>query len=57
MAGFLSEYPRSRDPVRAARWGCAAAACVIEGTGGVRLERMPARERVQARFTRGYGTP
>ena len=50
MAGFLSEYIRSTDPLRAARWGCATSACVIEESGGVRLERMPARQQVQDRI-------
>ena len=49
MAGFLCEYVRSGDPFRAAQWGCATAMCVIEQTGGVRVERMPTREQVQAR--------
>lgn len=50
MAGFLSEYARCGDPVRAARWGCATAAFVIEATGGASLDRMPARADVQRRF-------
>jgi sugar/nucleoside kinase (ribokinase family) len=49
MAGFLSEYLRSADPIRAARWGSATAACVIEQTGGVSLERMPLWEQVEER--------
>ena len=49
MAGFLSEYLRSSDPLRAAQWGCATAMCVIEQSGGVRVERMPTRAQVQAR--------
>jgi sugar/nucleoside kinase (ribokinase family) len=55
MAGFLSEYLRSGDPVRAGRWGCATAMCVIEQTGGVRVERMPTREQVELRVRRAYG--
>ena len=47
MAGFLSEYLRSGDPVKSARWGSATAACVIEQTGGVLAERMPTHEQVQ----------
>jgi sugar/nucleoside kinase (ribokinase family) len=54
MAGFLSEYLRSGDPVRSAQWGCATAICVIEGSGGVRVERMPTRNQVQARFDTSY---
>ena len=54
MAGFLSEYLRSGDPVRSAQWGCATAICVIEGSGGVRVERMPTRDQVQARFDTSY---
>lgn len=50
MAGFLSEYLRSADPCRAARWGSATAAFVIEQSGGVRLERMPTRRQVQERM-------
>lgn len=49
MAGFLSEYARSGDPVRAARWGCATAAFVIERTGGAVASRMPGREVVERR--------
>ena len=54
MAGFLSEYLRSADPLKAAQWGCATAISVIEQTGGVRLDRMPTRSRVQARAGEGY---
>ncbi len=54
MAGFLSEYLRSGDPVQSARWGCATAICVIEESGGVRVERMPTRDQVQARFNASY---
>lgn len=50
MAGFLSEYLRSRDPFESARWGSATARCVIEQSGGVRLERMPTRRQVQERI-------
>lgn len=52
MAGFLSEYLRSANPVKAAQMGSATAACVIEQTGGVRTERMPDFHRVQERFNR-----
>jgi sugar/nucleoside kinase (ribokinase family) len=50
MAGFLSEYLRSADPVRAARWGCATAAFVIERTGGAAPARMPGFDEVRRRF-------
>ena len=50
MAGLLSEYLRSGDPVRAVRWGCATAAFVIERSGGAVLERMPAFAEVLTRF-------
>jgi ribokinase len=50
MAGFLSEYLRSGDPVRAARWGCATAAFVIEATGGAAFGRMPGHPAVRRRF-------
>jgi len=51
MAGFLCEYLCSEDPVRAAQWGAATAACVIEQSGGVRVERMPTREQVSIRLS------
>lgn len=54
MAGFLSEYLRSSDPIVAAQWGCATAMCVIEQSGGVRAERMPTRAQVQARVQQAY---
>jgi sugar/nucleoside kinase (ribokinase family) len=54
MAGFLSEYLRSANPLRAAQWGCATAICVIEQSGGVRLERMPTHQQVQDRVDQGY---
>ena len=54
MAGFLSEYLHSGDSLQAGRWGCATAICVIEQSGGVRLERMPTRHQVQARFNQTY---
>lgn len=52
MAGFLSEYIRSADPVRAGRWGSATAACVIEKTGGVFPERMPTTEMVNEKLSK-----
>ncbi|RPI86258.1 MAG: carbohydrate kinase family protein [Chloroflexi bacterium] len=54
MAGFLSEYLRSWDPLQSGRWGCATAICVIEQSGGVLLERMPTREQVQIRVSHYY---
>ena len=54
MAGFLVEYLRSGDALRAAKWGCATAACVIEQSGGVKIERMPTYEMAKARFERAY---
>jgi fructokinase len=50
MAGFLSEYLHTYDPLKSAQWGAATALCVIEKTGGVRLERMPTRDQVQCRI-------
>ena len=52
MAGFLSEYLRSADPVRSGQWGGATAACVIERTGGVSAARMPAFEEIKKRLER-----
>jgi sugar/nucleoside kinase (ribokinase family) len=54
MAGFLTEYLRSGDPLRAARWGCATAMWVIEWSGGVRLERMPPFQQVEERVRNSY---
>jgi len=54
MAGFLAEYLRSEDPIKAAHWGCATAICVIEQTGGVSLERMPTHQQVEERVCLGY---
>lgn len=54
MAGFLSEFLRSANPVKAAQWGCATAISVIEQTGGVRLDRMPSRHQIQDRVDKGY---
>lgn len=50
MAGFLSEYLRSGNPLRSAQWGTATARCVIEKTGGVWAERMPTRQDVVERL-------
>lgn len=52
MAGFLSEYLRSGDPLEAIRWGCATAICVIERSGGVLVERMPTREQIASRLVK-----
>ena len=54
MAGFLSEFLRSANPLKAAQWGCATAISVIEQTGGVRLGRMPSRHQIQDRVDKGY---
>lgn len=54
MAGFLSEYLRSADPIRSAQWGSATAACVIQKTGGVTASRMPTFEEVKAYVDRYY---
>jgi sugar/nucleoside kinase (ribokinase family) len=54
MAGFLSEYLRSRDPVKSAQWGCATASWMIEQTGGVRLDRMPTFDQVRERANAAY---
>jgi len=54
MAGFLSEYLRSADPLKAAQWGCATAICAIEQSGGVSLERMPTHQEVERRVDLGY---
>ncbi len=55
MAGFFSEYLRTQDPLRSARWGCGTATCVIERSGGVRVDRMPTRPQIQARVDMSYG--
>lgn len=47
-AGFLVEYLWSGDVARAARFGCATASLVIEGTGGVQVKRMPTGNQVRA---------
>lgn len=54
MAGFLAEFLRSEDVLKATRWGCATAACMIEHTGGVRVKRMPTRQQVQRRLELVY---
>ena len=57
MAGFLCEYQRSHDPAKAARWGAATALCVIERSGGVRVERMPTRQAVRDRVVQSNRRP
>ena len=54
MAGFLSEYLRSRNILQAAVLGCATALCVIEKTGGVKPERMPNEKQARARIPEGF---
>ena len=49
--GFLVEYLRSRNPLRAGQFGTALAAHVIEGTGGVHAKRMPTMEEVTQRLS------
>ena len=50
MAGFLSEYLRCKDILKAAIFGSATALCVIEKTGGVKPERMPSEEQARSRI-------
>jgi sugar/nucleoside kinase (ribokinase family) len=54
MAGFLSEYIQSQDPLRSAQRGCATAISVIEKTGGVLVDRMPTSQQVQERINQNY---
>jgi sugar/nucleoside kinase (ribokinase family) len=49
--GFLVEYLRSRNPLRAGQFAAAVAAHVIEGTGGVHVTRMPTMEDVMQRLS------
>jgi len=49
-AGFLVEYFWTHDVERAVQFGCATAALVIEGTGGVIASRMPSAAEVYARM-------
>jgi sugar/nucleoside kinase (ribokinase family) len=55
-AGFLVEYLWTGDVERAARFGCATAALVIEGTGGVLASRMPTADAVYSRVAGGSGS-
>ncbi len=50
MAGFLVEWMRSGDAWKAEVLGAAVAVCVIEKTGGVERNRMPAESAVRARI-------
>ena len=50
VGGFLSEYLRTRDPERSAGFAAMTALMVIEGTGGVRIERFPTRRDVERRL-------
>lgn len=52
-AGFLVEYLWTRDVWKAAAFGCATASLVIEGSGGVQVQRMPSADQVQARIQGG----
>ncbi|NIA08088.1 MAG: hypothetical protein GWP14_10735 [Actinobacteria bacterium] len=50
MGGFLSEYIRCGDVLKAAVFGSATALCVIEKTGGVIPSRMPTEDQVRSRI-------
>lgn len=49
MAGFLTEFIQTGDPLKSAVFASAVALCVIEGTGGVRALRMPTLEEAKKR--------
>jgi sugar/nucleoside kinase (ribokinase family) len=49
-AGFLVEYLWTGEVAQAARFGCATASLVIEGTGGVQVKRMPTGNQVRTRL-------
>lgn len=49
-AGFLVEYLHTQNVPHAAQFACAVALHVIEGTGGVRADRMPSRTQVERRL-------
>ena len=51
-AGFLANYLRTGDPIRASMYACATAALVIERTGGVILDRMPTAREVEIRLSK-----
>lgn len=49
MAGFLTEFIQTGDPLKSAVFASAVALCVIEATGGVRALRMPILEEARKR--------
>ena len=51
-AGFLAEYLRTKDSNESALFAAATASLVIEGSGGVLLERMPTSSQVRDRISR-----
>lgn len=51
-AGFLVEYLRTKDPYKSALFAAATASLVIEGSGGVLLQRMPTSSEVRGRISR-----
>lgn len=51
-AGFLAEYLRTKEPYKSALFAAATASLVIEGTGGVLLERMPTSSEVRDRMSK-----
>lgn len=51
-AGFLAEYLRTKDSNKSALFAAATASLVIEGSGGVLLERMPTSSQVRDRIFR-----
>jgi len=50
-SGFLAEYLRTGNVYKSALFAAATASLVIEGTGGVILERMPTSSEVQSRIS------
>lgn len=52
-AGFLVEYLRTKDTYKSGLFAAATASLVIEGSGGVLLERMPISSQVRRRISRG----
>jgi len=54
MAGFLVEFIQGGgDPLKSAVFASAVALCVIEGTGGVRVLRMPTLKEARKRVPQG----
>jgi len=51
-AGFLVEYIRTKDPYQSALFAAATASLVIEGSGGVLLERMPTTLQVKRQIAK-----